>query len=93
MKEIDINGLLTDYVENGFGVNKLCEKYHLGKIKVKALLDANGIPRKKRGKQPLNEDFVVSDFHIKKYEEHEGFHYEAIDENTNFKSLIYKIYY
>ena len=89
MKEIDINGLLTDYVKNGFGVNKLCEKYHLGKIKVKALLDANGIPRKKRGKQPLNEDFVVSDFHIKKYEEHEGFHYEAIDESTNFKSRDY----
>ena len=89
MKEIDINGLLTDYVENGFGVNKLCKKYHLGKIKVKALLDANGIPRKKKGKQPLNEDFVVSDFHIKKYEEHDGFHYEAIDEKTNFKSRDY----
>ena len=89
MKEIDINGLLTDYIENGLGVNKLCEKYHLGKVKVKALLDANSIPRKKRGKQPLNENFAVSDFHIKKYEEHDGFHYEAIDEKTNFKSRDY----
>jgi uncharacterized Zn-finger protein len=32
---------------------------------------------------------VVSDFHIRKYEEHDGFHYEAVDEKTGFKSRDY----
>lgn len=89
MKEINVNGLIADYVENGFGVNGLCEKYHIGKIKVRALLKSNGIEMKKRGGQPLGEEFVVPDFHTRKYVEHDGFHYEAIDEKTSFKSKDY----
>ena len=89
MKEINVNELIKDYTDNGFGVNGLCAKYHIGKFKVKAFLKANGVEMKKRGGQSLGEEFIVSDFHIRKYEEHEGFHYEAIDEKTNFKSRDY----
>ena len=89
MREVNIKELVKDYTENDFGLEGLCSKYHIGKLKVKALLMANGIEIKKRGKQPLNETFVVPNFHIRKYEEHYGFHYEAIDENTNFSTKDY----
>ena len=89
MREISISELISDYTENGFGVNGLCEKYHIGKIKVRALLKANGIQMKKRGGQSLNEEFVVNDYHIRKYVEHEGFHYEAVDEKTGFRTRDY----
>ena len=89
MKNINVNELIKDYTENNLGVNGLCEKYHIGKVKVRALLKSNNVPMKKRGGQNLGEDFVVTDYHIKKYEEHDGFHYEAIDEKTNFTSKDY----
>lgn len=89
MKEVNIGDLIRDYTENGFGVNGICEKYHIGKVKARALLKANGVTMKKKGGQSLNEDFVVTDFHIKKYEEHDGHHYEAIDERTGFTTKDY----
>lgn len=89
MKEIDVSELIKDYTDNGFGVTGLCEKYHVGKVKVRAWLKENGIPMKKRGGQPLDVEFMVPDYRIKKYEEHEGFHYEAVDEKTGFSTKDY----
>lgn len=89
MREINISELLKDYTENNFGVEGLCKKYHIGKIKVRALLKANDVVMKKRGGQQLIENFVVPDYHIRKYEEHDGFHYEAIDETTDFHTTDY----
>ena len=82
MKEINIIELINDYTINGHGLTFICEKYKIGKIKAKSILKSNGVEIKKKGKQALNEDFVVKDFKIKKYVEEEGFHYIAVDKQT-----------
>ena len=74
--------LIEDY-KNGMGIYDVCEKYHIGKLKVKQILSENGVEIRKRGKQSLNTDnFVVKDFHIEKYKEEDGFHYIAVDKNN-----------
>ena len=89
MKDISVQELIDDY-KNGSNIYTLCEKYKIGKIKVKNILKANNIILRKRGKQPLNsEEFVVKDFRVKKYEEHDGYHYVAIDRNNGFQTKDY----
>jgi hypothetical protein len=89
MREVDINELIKDY-NNGYGIYDICEKYKIGKIRAKDILKANDIILRKRGRKPLNEDeFVVKDFKVKKYEEHEGFHYIAKDKLNGFETKDY----
>ena len=84
-----VDDLINDYVNNGMGVEPICAKYHIGKVKVRQILKVNGIEMKKVGGQALNEDFLVKDFRTKKYEKHEGYHYEAVDKKTQFKTKDY----
>ena len=86
---INVDELIKDYTINGMGVEPLCKKYHTGKYRIKMLLKANGVEMKKRGKQPLEEHFIVDDYHTPKYAPHEGYHYEVIDESTGFKTTDY----
>lgn len=91
MDEKRVLDLIKDYVENNFGLNAICEKYHIGKLKVKDILKSNNIELKRKGKQSLNKnDFIVKDFHIRKYEECDGYHYIAIDKNdgTTFNDYM-----
>lgn len=86
---VDVKSLVEDYV-GGMGIYDVCEKYHVGKLKVKAILAENGIEMRKKGKQPMDKsDFVVSDYHVKKYEEHEGYHYVAIDRKNGYTTKDY----
>lgn len=88
-KNVDVKSLVEDYV-NGMGIYDVCEKYHVGKLKVKAILAENGVEMRKKGKQPMDKsDFVVSDYHVKKYEEHEGYHYVAIDRKSGYSTKDY----
>lgn len=78
--------LVNDYAKNEMGIYDVCEKYHVGKLKVKDILAKYEVPLRKKGKQPLNEVFKVSDWKTKKYNEIEGFYYIVYDENTDFES-------
>lgn len=89
MKNINVSELINDYVNGNMGVCQLCSKYHIGKVKAKNFLKANGVEMKKRGGQKVDEHFVVPDFHIKKYNDEEGFHYMAVDEKTGFSTNDY----
>ena len=75
--EIDINNLIKDYTENNFGINSICEKYHIGKLKVKKILNDNNIPLKKKGNQSLNKPYIINDWRIEKYKEIPNYHYIA----------------
>lgn len=79
---MDIKELIDDYTINNCGLNFICQKYKIGKLKAKSLLSANGIEIKKKGKQTLNEEFIIKDFREKKYQEKDGFHYVAVDKNN-----------
>lgn len=89
MKEINILELINDYTINNFGLNDICQKYKIGKLKVKTILKANNIAIKKKGKQKLQDNFIVKDYKIEKYINHIGYHFEAIDEYTQFKTTDY----
>lgn len=82
MENIDIKSLIEDYTINDCGLNDICKKYKIGKLKAKSILMFNGVEIKKKGKQPLNEEFVVKDFKEKKYPERDGVHYIAVDKNN-----------
>ncbi len=91
MKEININELIKDYTLNEFGIYDICAKYHIGKIKAKALLAANGIELKKRGGQKINEnEFLIKDFKEEKYILKDGYHFEVFDPKTDFRSIDIK---
>lgn len=78
---MNIEELINDY-QNGMSIYDVCEKYHIGKLKVKKILSENGIEIRKKGKQPMDKNsFVVADYRVKKYKEHDGFHYVAVDRN------------
>jgi len=71
--------LINDY-KSGMGIYDVCEKYHIGKLKLKKILSDNGVELRKKGKQPMDKSlFVVADYRVKKYKEHEGYHYVAVD--------------
>lgn len=85
MENLNQKEIIQDYL-NGMGAEKIALKYHIGKLKVNAILDENGIPRKKRGGQKLKIDYVVPDWRIDKYPPKEGYHYVAIfrEDGTRF---------
>lgn len=86
---MEIENLIKDY-KDGMGIYEVCAKYHIGKVKLKKILSENGVELRKKGKQPMDKSsFVVNDYHIKKYEEHNGFHYVAVDKKTG---VSYKDY-
>ena len=82
MKDRNIIEIINDYTINNCSLNDICKKYKIGKLKAKSILIENGIEIKKKGKQSLNEEFVVKDFKEKKYPERDGFHYIAVDKNN-----------
>lgn len=66
--------IITDYTDGNMGVEGICAKYHIGKVKVRNILKENNIPMKTRGGQSNNETFIVPDYHTKKYIERDGYH-------------------
>lgn len=78
MNEKEINELIDLYLNHNKGIEFLCSKYHIGKLKVKKILSDNGIPIKKKGNQIIKRQYIVNDYHIKKFINHEGKHYIAI---------------
>lgn len=79
---MDIDKMIEDYKE-GYGIYDICAKYKIGKIRLKEIFSAHGVEFRKRGKQPMDKSsFIVKDYRIKKYAEHEGYHYVAIDKKN-----------
>lgn len=82
---MEILELINDY-KNGMSIYDVCEKYHIGKLKVKKILSDNNIELRKRGKQALDKSsYVVLDYKVEKYPMHDGYHYVAVDRNNGIK--------
>ena len=91
MKKTIVNpqDIITDYTDGNMGVEGICAKYHIGKVKVRNILKENNIPMKTRGGQSNNETFLVPDYHTKKYIERDGYHFEAHDKNSSYTTNDY----
>lgn len=85
---ININkiDIIKEYTKTKIGIEKLAIKYHIGKIKVKKILNEYNIKYKKRGGQPNNEQFIMNDTKKKKYINDNKFHYIVVDTESNWKS-------
>lgn len=79
--------ICEEYQTTNIGVESLASKYHVGKLKIKDILNRNNIKIKKKGKQELKIKWKVEDWRINKYPIKEGFHYIVYDEKTDFVSI------
>ncbi len=89
MKEkntLEENLICDEYINTKIGIEALALKYHVGKKKIKAILDANNIKTKSKGGQRNNETFVVDDIKSKKYVNTDEYHYVVKDIKTGWKS-------
>ena len=84
---LDEKMICDEYLNTKTGIKTMALKYHVGKLKIRQILNKNGIEIKKRGRQSDDNTFLIEDYHIKKYVDNEQYHYEVFDEKTNFKSL------
>lgn len=78
--------IVKDYTENNLGIVPICEKYHIGKLKVKSILAKYEVTINNKGKQPLKIEFKVKDFKERKYINTDDTINIVYDENTDFES-------
>ena len=78
------------YVNGNYGVESLALALHVGKLKIKEILNRNGISIKKRGGQSENYEKKFDNPYAVKYEEHEGKHYIAVAKDD--KSVVFNDY-
>lgn len=87
---LDENIICQEYLETEIGIESMALKYHVGKKRIREILDRNNIPIKKKGKQNLKVETVVKDWRINKFPAVEGKHYVAIDRNNGFTTRDYE---
>ena len=80
--------LIQDY-KNGLSLEEISKKYHFGKIKVKQILQENGVEIRKKGGQTIAKEYKVSDWRIEKYPPTEGYHYVAESKDGKYKTNDY----
>ena len=80
---LDEKMICDEYINTKTGIETMALKYHVGKLKIRQILNKNGIEIKKRGGQSDDNTFLIEDYHIKKYVDNEQYHYEVFyDEET-----------
>ena len=74
-----------DY-ENGLGLDLICKKYKIGKIKAKSIIKSFGVEIRPKCRYKKYENAIVKDWNIEKYPKEEGYYYVAIskDDGTEF---------
>lgn len=75
-KNIDEKELCLKY-ENGATLLDICNEYKIGKIKLKKILTKNSIVLRNSHSPKIKRNFIIDDFHIKKYEDTENYYYVA----------------
>jgi len=85
---IDEKNVCDDYL-NFEGIECLSKKYHTGKLNIKEILKKNGVSIRKKNDTRHNNEYVVSDYHIEKYPNENGFHYIAKSKDGNYTTSDY----
>ena len=80
--------ICEEYINNEEGIETLALKHHVGKKRIREILERNNITIKKKGNQGFKYDYVVEDCHIEKYPQPDNMtHYVVYDEKTDFESI------
>ena len=67
--------IVNDYVNEHISIANICKKYKIGSLRVNEILERNGVDKTKIVKSLISDNFIISDYKIKKYPETEGKHY------------------
>ena len=79
MNTIDESAIIYDYVNETMGIESICSKYKIGKLRVKGILKSNNIPIRPRGGVKSNTPLKVENASTQKYDNPPlGFHYVAV---------------
>lgn len=89
VSNLDEEMVCKEYTENTVGVESLALKYHVGKKKIRDILNRCGVEIKKKGAQSLNRKYIVPDWKIEKYPLIDGKEYVAIDRNNGYRTNDY----
>lgn len=84
--EIDEKEVCHMYTELDMGTESIAKELHVGKARIRDVLNKNGIKRKTVGGQVTHEKYVIEDFKEKKYVNGNGYHFVAVDKNTGVES-------
>jgi len=76
-KDINEQELCEKY-QNGAKLLDICNEYKIGKLKAKDILKRNNIELRDSHSPRIQRNFIVSDYHIKKYTDDENYYYVAI---------------
>lgn len=87
---LDEKVICEEYTHTQIGIEKLALKYHVGKYKIKQILEKNNTQHKKRGGQNEKIQYVVSDWKIEKYPQIENKHYVLTDKLNGFTTTDIK---
>ena len=82
--------ICKEYLETQIGVENMALKYHVGKKRIKDILEKHNICVKKRGGQKLKVNNIVSNWRICKFKKVDGKHYIAVDKRTGFTTKDYE---
>ena len=89
VRNLDEEMVCKEYTEKTVGVESLALKYHVGKKKIRDILNRHGVEIKKKGAQSLNRKYIVPDWKIEKYPLVDGKEYVAIDRNNGYRTNDY----
>jgi len=89
IKDVDTAGIISDY-GSGMSIETICCKYHIGKIRIKDILQSNNIVLRKKNEPRIKRNFIINDWRIHKYQPIEGYHYVAKAKDGGFETLDYE---
>lgn len=84
--ELDEKTICKLYIRTNIGIESLALRYHVGKKRIKQILERNNIQIKQRGGQTNDKCLVVSNLPHTKYENNEEYTYIVVDKLTSFQS-------
>lgn len=88
-EEID-KEIANAYSVDGVSIMRICLKYKIGKLKVKAILQKYNIETRNHGGSKPKHHFLINDYSIPKYKEKEGYHYVAVSKINGKKFYDYQ---
>lgn len=88
--ELNEEVICKEYLETQIGVESMALKYHVGKKRIRDILEKHNICLKKRGGQNLKVNNIVSDWRNSKFREVDGKHYIAVDKRNGFTTRDYE---
>lgn len=88
--EVDIDAFVSEYRNTYTGLEAICLKYHIGKVRGRNILLENGVALRDSHSERKEHKYVVDDWRIEKYPPADGYHYIAVDKQTGYETSDYE---